>query len=89
MNWTIGEARRHFAELIRAASHQPQPIYRRDKLAAVLVDAEQYREFEQWRKEHRGRSVAEAFAEYRAIADAESYALEIPERRNRSLIWPQ
>ncbi|MDN5871902.1 MAG: type II toxin-antitoxin system prevent-host-death family antitoxin [Nitrococcus sp.] len=89
MNWTIGEARRRFAELIRAASRGPQPIYRRDKLAAVLIDAQRYREFEQWRNEHRGRSVAEAFAEYRAIADSENYELEIPERLNRTLNWPQ
>jgi PHD/YefM family antitoxin component YafN of YafNO toxin-antitoxin module len=87
MNWTIGEARKRFAELVQAASQEPQPIYRRDKLAAVLVDAEQYGEFEQWQKTHQGKSIAEAFVEYRTIAKADDYQLEIPKRRNRPVKW--
>lgn len=88
MNWTIGEARKRFAELIRAASRRPQPIYRRKRLEAVLISAKQYGEFEQWRRAHRGKSVEEAFAEYRVIAGEEGYELEVPERRDRAIDWP-
>ena len=87
MNWTIGEARKRFAELIRAASRRPQPVYRRDKLEAVLIGAKQYAEFEQWRRAHRGKSVGEAFAEYRVVAGEEGYKLEVPQRRDRAVGW--
>jgi PHD/YefM family antitoxin component YafN of YafNO toxin-antitoxin module len=89
MHWTIGEARKHFAELIRAASRKPQSIYRRDKLEAVLIDAKHYREFEDWQKAHQAKNIAEAFAEYRVIADKEDYKLETPKRQDRALKWPK
>lgn len=89
MHWTIGEARKHFAELIKAASRNPQPIYRRNKLEAVLIDAQLYGEFEQWRKTDQARNVAEAFTEYRVIADTERYKLETPKRRDRAVKWPK
>lgn len=89
MNWTIAEARKRFAELIQAAARRPQPIYRRDKLVAALINARLYREFEDWRKHRHEKSIAEAFAEYRTIADEEDFELEIPPRRDRDVHWPE
>ncbi len=82
MKWTITKARRNFAALIRGAADEPQPVFNRDKLVAVVIDAEGYREYSKWRRQ-KGRSVAQAFDELRQVCADEHYTLELPERRDR------
>ncbi len=83
MYWTIAEARQRFSALITAAAHEPQPILRRDRPVAVLVDAETFRAFEAWRAAQHGRSLGAAFAELRTLAEAEGYELALPARTDR------
>jgi prevent-host-death family protein len=83
MKWTIAKARRHFADLIRGAADEPQPVFNRDKLVAAVIDAESYREFSEWRRQ-KGRTVAQAFDELRQVCADEHYTLELLERRDRA-----
>jgi len=80
--WNVADAKRRFSEVIRLAVSEPQLIYNRERLVAAVVDPEMLEEFRRWRAS-RARSVAEQFAEYRAIASEEAYELELPERRDR------
>lgn len=35
--WNVGEAKQQFSELLRRSEHQPQLIYRRNRLVAAVV----------------------------------------------------
>jgi len=82
MNWKIAEAKQRFSEVVRQTAEEPQLIFKRDRLVAVLMNAEEYGAFEAW-QERRRPSMAEAIAEIRKICEEEDYALEIPDRRDR------
>ena len=81
--WSVVEARRQFSALIRAAEERPQLIKNRNRLVAVVIDPEEYARFAEWTSGTRGRTVAEAFDELRAICREENYELLIPERVDR------
>lgn len=83
MNWSIAEAKQKFSEVVRRASEEPQLIYNRDRLVAVMVQPEAFRGYEAWREERERRTLAEAFAELRAICADEGYELEPAEREDR------
>jgi len=83
MDWKIAEAKQSFSELVKAAEDEPQWIYNRDKLVAAVVPAEILKEFLDWRRQHKGRTLGEAFAELRRICEEEDYSLEIPPRQER------
>jgi hypothetical protein len=80
----VARARERFAEVIRSAAHEPQPIYNRDQLVGVVVDPESYAEFLRWREERAHRSVGAALEELRALCREEGYELEAPRRADRS-----
>ncbi len=81
--WSIAEARKHFAELIESAVKEPQAVYRRDRLVALVVDPEMLKEFVAWKEERAGRSIADAFDELRQLCREEGYRLRVPVRKNR------
>lgn len=81
MPWTIAEARRHLAEVLRAAGREPQPIYRREELVAVVIDRKSFEEFELWRKGRTRASLASRMAELRRLLDG--VELEAPSRHDR------
>ncbi len=81
--WTIAVARQRFSELIRGAAREPQAIYNRDTLAAVLVSTEMFEEFLRWR-DQQGSCVATAFDELRALSTQERYTLFVPDRNDRA-----
>lgn len=81
--WRIAQAKERFSEVLRKAAQEPQLILHRDRPVAVVVDAEQYRDFEAWRQQRRRPSMADAIAELRRICTAERYELEIPARGDR------
>jgi hypothetical protein len=76
-HWTIAEARRSLSALLRAAAHEPQSIYNRDRLVAGVVAPEHLAEVAV------RRSIADAFDELRVICREESYRPLLPPRRNR------
>jgi prevent-host-death family protein len=47
MNWSVATAKQGLSEVIRQAANEPQRIYSRDRLAAVLVSAADFEAFEQ------------------------------------------
>ncbi|MBD2525217.1 type II toxin-antitoxin system prevent-host-death family antitoxin [Nostoc sp. FACHB-133] len=83
MNWRIAEAKQRFSELIHAVTKEPQLIYNRNELVAVVVEAEIFEEFLTWRKQHEKISLADVFKELRQIVVEEDYILEVPTRQDR------
>jgi prevent-host-death family protein len=83
VNWKIAEAKQRFSEVVRRSVDEPQLIYNRDRLVAVVVPPQSFRGYEEWRQERERRTVADAFAELRALCEEEGYELELPERSDR------
>jgi hypothetical protein len=81
--WTVAEARRRFAELLRSAAKEPQTVYRRDELIAAVVDATSFGEFAAWRAAQRARTLGQELADLRRICIDDDYELELPERTDR------
>ena len=82
MNWKIGQAKERFSEVVREAAEEPQRIYKRDRLVAAVVDADDLEEFLKWKRGREGRSLADAFDELRRIRGDEA-PIEAPPRRDR------
>lgn len=83
MHWRIAEAKQRFSELIHAVTKEPQLIYNRNQLVAVVVQAEMFEEFLSWQRQREQKSLATAFSELRQIAEEEDYTLEVPYRQDR------
>ena len=81
--WSIAQARQRFAELIESTAKEPQPIYKRDKMVAAMVDAETFLEFLKWKEEQSGRTIDDAMQELRALCDEEGYKFSWPQREDR------
>lgn len=73
--WTIADARRRFATVLRSAAREPQAIYNRDRLVASVVAPDQV---------ERTPSIADSFAELRRTCEEEGYELIVAKRRNRA-----
>ena len=78
--WTIATARQHLPAVIRAAAREPQRLYRRDKLVAVVVSPSPADQVVVARRP----KLAERFAELQRLCGEESYELSLPVRRDRS-----
>ena len=83
MRWKVAEAKQKFSQILRTAQTAPQLIFNRDRLVAAVVDAETFGAFEMWQKSQQARSLADAFAELRAICAEERYSLETSPRADR------
>lgn len=85
MDWNIATAKQQFSELVRLTVEEPQAIYNRDKPVAVMVSAQEFEEFRQWREQRRKPTMSELFAEIRAalIADGAKDGIDIPPRTDR------
>lgn len=83
MNWKIGEAKQNLSRVVRESAEEPQLIFNRDRLVAVVVEPESFQEFQEWRQRREQRSLGEAFAELRALCEEEGYELIVPERSDR------
>jgi hypothetical protein len=73
--WTIADARRRFATVVRSAAREPQAIYNRDRLVAAVVSPEQAAHTP---------SIADSFAELRRACEQEGYELVVATRRDRA-----
>jgi prevent-host-death family protein len=82
VNWKIGQAKQRFSEVVREAAEEPQRIYKRDRLVAAVVDADDLEEFLEWKRGRKRRSLAEAFDELRRIQGEEA-PIEAPPRIDR------
>ena len=84
MTWNIATAKQQFSEVVRLTAEEPQAIYNRDKPVAVMVSAQEFEEFRQWKAAKARPSNAELFAEIRAILAAEGEdGIHVPPRANR------
>jgi prevent-host-death family protein len=84
MTWNIASAKQQFSEVVRLAACQPQAIYNRDRPVAVLISAEQFDDYQRLLSAQRQPTLAEQFAQIRAILSAEgSDGIESPPRSNR------
>jgi prevent-host-death family protein len=83
MAWSVSQAKQRLSELLRSAAKEPQTIENRSRPVAVVVSAEAFQEFAAWRETRKTRSVADAFAELRALAAASRYRFGLPKRSNR------
>lgn len=77
--WTIATAREHLPEVIDLAAHEPQPLYRRDKLVATVVSPELADKV----AGHDRPSLAAKLAELQRLCAEEDYTLTAPPRRDR------
>jgi PHD/YefM family antitoxin component YafN of YafNO toxin-antitoxin module len=84
MHWKVAEAKQKLSDIVRQAAREPQLIYNRDRLVAAIVDAQTFAAFQAWCEQNERRSLADAFAELRQIADEEHYSLDLPPRLDRA-----
>jgi prevent-host-death family protein len=82
MSWNVGEAKQQFSEVLRRSQDEPQLVYSRKRLVAVIVSPDRFAEFERWRQA-RQRSLAQSFEEIREICAEDGWALEVPAREDR------
>jgi len=78
--WNVATARRRFASLLSAAVYEPQAVYRRGTVAAVVIGPEIYQDLSG--RKDRG-TLADSFAELREICRKERYSLKTPPRLDR------
>lgn len=83
MHWKIAEAKQHFSDVLRQAEDEPQLIFKRERLVAAVVDAEEFETFRRWREHERMTSIADAFTCLRQISLEEHYSVEAPARSDR------
>lgn len=83
MNWKMAEAKQRFSEVVRRSADEPQLIYNRERLVAVVVPPQTFHGYEEWRQEREHRTVADAFAELRLLCEEEGYELKLPQRSDR------
>ncbi len=81
--WSAAQARQHFAELIESTAREPQPIYKRDRMVAAMVDAETFLEFLKWKEAQAGRTIGDAMQELRALCRKEGYEFVWEKRQDR------
>ncbi len=86
-SWHIGAAKQQFSEVVRRAQTEPQMIYNRDQLVAAIVNPDLLETVEK-RQRQSARTLADLFAEFRAVCVGEDYELQVGERRNREG-WPE
>lgn len=78
--WTIATARQHLPEVVGRAAREPQFVYRRDKLVAVVISPERADEAATLRKP----GLAAKLAELQQLCAEEGYELSAPPRRDRA-----
>ena len=87
MNWKIAEAKQKFSELIHSTLEEPQLIYNSDRLVAVVIEAEVYKEFLSWRQ--RQINITDDLRELQKFCIEDDYALDVQSRQNRSSIFTE
>lgn len=85
--WNVATARKQFAKVLRAAEHEPQYVYRRGKVAAVVVSPQDHakRGLQTGGSPVAGdwKNMKECLDEISRIARETGYGLKIPKRTTR------
>lgn len=85
MKWKIADAKTGFSALIKKAGSEPQFIYNRDKMVAVVVSSKDYDEYQTIKESCSNRNLESVLSELSSICSEESYTFEIPPRSNRKV----
>ena len=88
MKWKIAAAKVNFSELIRRSEKEPQLIYNRDNMVAVVVSKGAYEEYKRMKEQESQKTLASSFEELSSICAEESYVFEAPSRHNRKPVFP-
>ncbi|MDO5623743.1 MAG: type II toxin-antitoxin system Phd/YefM family antitoxin [Pseudomonadota bacterium] len=85
MDWNIGNAKQQFSEVVRLAANEPQAIYNRDKPVAMVISAEEFEAYREWKVKQQRPTLAEQFAQIRKalIEEGAEDGIEIPPRVDR------
>ncbi len=83
MSWRVGEAKQRLSEVLRRSAEEPQRIFSRDRFVAAVISADLFEEFERWLADRQRRTLGQRFDEVRELCEADGYALEVGERRDR------
>ena len=86
--WLTGEAKQQFSEVLRRSREEPQRIFRRDRLVAAIISAEDYEDYASWREAKSRRTLGDAFDEVRELCARYDYELETGDRSDREG-WPE
>ncbi len=81
--WLTGDAKQQFSEVLRRSETEPQEIYRRDRLVAAVLSAEDFEQFRRWQSGRQGRTLGDAGDEIRELCARYDYELDVGERRDR------
>lgn len=81
MNWNIAQAKQQFSEVVRLAAQEPQAICNRDKPVAVMVSAQEFGAFRQWKAAQTAPSFAHILSGMREQLVAAGHdGIELPPR---------
>ena len=83
MNRGVADAQQTLPGVLRRAATRPQTITKRAGDIAVVIDVQEFREFQQWKSAGRKKTVAEAFEDLRLLSGTRGPALKAPARRDR------
>ena len=79
MTWNIAQAKQQFSEVVRLSAQEPQAIYNRDARVAMLVNADEFEAFHQWRMAQHEPTLTEQFEQLRlALQEACRLSLQCP-----------
>jgi prevent-host-death family protein len=81
--WLTGDAKQQFSEVLRRSETEPQEIYRRDRLVAAVLSAEDFEQFRRWQSRRQDRTLGDAGDEIRELCARYEYELDTGERRDR------
>ncbi len=81
--WLTGEAKQQFSEVVRRSEGEPQEIYRRDRLVAAVISAEDFEQFRRWRSGRESRTLGAAADEIRELCARYDYELDTGKRSDR------
>ena len=80
-DWNVAQAKQRLPAVLRATASGPQKIRSRDRLVAVVIDADDFQKFEELRAAR--PTLAQAFQELRRICVEENYIFSAGHRRDR------
>lgn len=63
MDWKFEEAQKKLLELIDATANEPQLIFARNQLVAVMLEPNLFQEFLAWHQQQKTPSLTDAFTE--------------------------
>ncbi|MEJ8846828.1 type II toxin-antitoxin system prevent-host-death family antitoxin [Variovorax rhizosphaerae] len=66
MDWSIAQAKQQFSEVVRLTAEEPQAIYNRSTPVAMMIAADEFEQFRQWKERQAGNPLVDSLAHLRA-----------------------